>query len=712
MKKIYSRIISAFVLLSIVFQPLTVFASSGDTVSSENVSSLISRYKDNVIQATKDFYSSIDVAYEDIDSLWDGFVSIWTSTKASLYYGKTFAELSAGLINDYINYLKDNYLFGYFDGDEQYVYLSPQGKLPTHQQYQPPTDDSHGLEPDPNATSWVYNLTDYRGNFPIIDGTYDEIGKRWYFTNNLSGYMFPDIKTYTDIGFAVPCYGNVYKDRTKFGVQITYYMPDALILNSGQFLLGFFSYNNSSYRYLVCHEDGEYIVIDSVEYYNNPTTVKYGCDCDYYTGAPTNDISLDRNYTPHSSWSFSNEPFICQNHLFINTFWGDSITIIPNSTNSTSYYWFYYNGRFVNLSQYNDSLSFGVGSRFKFGGKSLDITFINNEINNYQNIVNNYFIQYPDIDVNMLFYLLDEYFNKRINGMTYEEFLLYLQEQIDILHEDLADLNDIKSALVKMKRYLKNIDDNITHIMTRFDSLFLQSGIFFLDAKLDYMYSHLNADMYNNTNRLINAINNISVSSNGGSGDINFGDFIVDIDASLNLLFTLNIDQKSELQNDINTMKAPFTWIPSTLSGVGSFYNKLISRSAYWSGSSASADFDNSAFNDFFGIEEEASAPVLTGPSGDSSPGPVGSAAEASGSSFIYPVIYLHFGNSTSDIDYGGDVPAIDFSWYAPYKPIVDTLIVAFCWAVFILNIVRLIPSIINGDSNNDKVDASGGDKR
>lgn len=79
--------------------------------------------------------------------------------------------------------------------------------------------------------------------------------------------------------------------------------------------------------------------------------------------------------------------------------------------------------------------------------------------------------------------------------------------------------------------------------------------------------------------------------------------------------------------------------------------------------------------------------------------------------SAVKPSISINF--STADSKYGfnagGTVKAFDLAWYEKYKPMVDTIIVAFAYAVFILNIFRRLPGIIAGsdavENGNGKVD-------
>lgn len=50
----------------------------------------------------------------------------------------------------------------------------------------------------------------------------------------------------------------------------------------------------------------------------------------------------------------------------------------------------------------------------------------------------------------------------------------------------------------------------------------------------------------------------------------------------------------------------------------------------------------------------------------------------------------------------GNSAVALDFSWYAPYKETVDGIIVAFCYACFVLNLFRkIIPSLLNSTSSD-----------
>lgn len=62
------------------------------------------------------------------------------------------------------------------------------------------------------------------------------------------------------------------------------------------------------------------------------------------------------------------------------------------------------------------------------------------------------------------------------------------------------------------------------------------------------------------------------------------------------------------------------------------------------------------------------------------------------------PKIPVRFSNSSSEYFSGiEDAYIIDMSWYAPYKPVGDIIVVAFCWLMFIWRVLHDLPGIING---------------
>lgn len=64
------------------------------------------------------------------------------------------------------------------------------------------------------------------------------------------------------------------------------------------------------------------------------------------------------------------------------------------------------------------------------------------------------------------------------------------------------------------------------------------------------------------------------------------------------------------------------------------------------------------------------------------------------------PIIYANLGDSES-FNIGGNVEFINMSWYTRYKPIGDTIIGGFLWILFIWNVYKHLPSILNGVSSS-----------
>ena len=63
------------------------------------------------------------------------------------------------------------------------------------------------------------------------------------------------------------------------------------------------------------------------------------------------------------------------------------------------------------------------------------------------------------------------------------------------------------------------------------------------------------------------------------------------------------------------------------------------------------------------------------------------------------PVIYVDLGRASSG-NYGSQrVLLTDFSWYAPYKGQVDTVLSAALWAFFGWRVFLKLPGIIGGES-------------
>lgn len=65
------------------------------------------------------------------------------------------------------------------------------------------------------------------------------------------------------------------------------------------------------------------------------------------------------------------------------------------------------------------------------------------------------------------------------------------------------------------------------------------------------------------------------------------------------------------------------------------------------------------------------------------------------------PKIPVHFDNSSSEYFSNiGDCYIIDMSWYTPFKPVGDIIVICFCWLMFIWRTLRQLPNIINGSGS------------
>lgn len=63
------------------------------------------------------------------------------------------------------------------------------------------------------------------------------------------------------------------------------------------------------------------------------------------------------------------------------------------------------------------------------------------------------------------------------------------------------------------------------------------------------------------------------------------------------------------------------------------------------------------------------------------------------------PVITINLGSYKGSFDYGSGSVVMDFSWYEPYKPMVDNIVAGIIWAVWLWHMYKRIPDIIAGNS-------------
>jgi len=67
------------------------------------------------------------------------------------------------------------------------------------------------------------------------------------------------------------------------------------------------------------------------------------------------------------------------------------------------------------------------------------------------------------------------------------------------------------------------------------------------------------------------------------------------------------------------------------------------------------------------------------------------------GSNAEPPKIPIHLGNATSKYNWGGDEYIIDLSFWAPYKPFADAIVIFFAWAFYLWHLFKTLPSLILG---------------
>lgn len=70
----------------------------------------------------------------------------------------------------------------------------------------------------------------------------------------------------------------------------------------------------------------------------------------------------------------------------------------------------------------------------------------------------------------------------------------------------------------------------------------------------------------------------------------------------------------------------------------------------------------------------------------------------------IPPTIKIDFGYAESEYNWGGETFCLDMTWYARYKPIVDTFLSAWIWIVFLMRLYTHLPNIISGAAGDFEV--------
>lgn len=145
-------------------------------------------------------------------------------------------------------------------------------------------------------------------------------------------------------------------------------------------------------------------------------------------------------------------------------------------------------------------------------------------------------------------------------------------------------------------------------------------------------------------------------------------------------LFLPNQEDWDDINLQFETLTAPFGWIKEFIAEAASNISLLLfGRNV--------TDFD---------VAETEDAELVRGGSGQRSVDPDIVYDPNSGA----PKIPVRFSNSSSEYFSGiENAYILDLNWYAPYKPVGDVIIIAFCWIMFIWRVLHDLPNIISGGS-------------
>ncbi len=165
------------------------------------------------------------------------------------------------------------------------------------------------------------------------------------------------------------------------------------------------------------------------------------------------------------------------------------------------------------------------------------------------------------------------------------------------------------------------------------------------------------------------------------------GDIVSSLLDGLFHLFVPTTDQWAELTLDFDTVMNPFRWIRGFLGEGVNAVSTCLFGSNVTDITSASDELET----------VNASVSATRGEPSEHS---------SSHANIVYdeetgaPKIPVHFSNSSSEYFSNiEDAYIIDMNWYAPFKPVGDVIVVAFCWIMFIWRVIRDLPGIINGTS-------------
>lgn len=403
------------------------------------------------------------------------------------------------------------------------------------------------------------------------------------------------------------------------------------------------SYGANAYRYKVLHNLGDNgiftyrISSDGPEFYP-----EFASNCDAkewlnYRLKNGNWINSYGNPSDVSGW-YSQNRYYSYIKISGNTY-------IHNTNNSRWYYWDQTTCTLYDLGLYSD---------FDNANNSGNATTIYKYTTNVNNSVD--FNSYNELVSDVLNQVTENY--QITNQLISELFELIAQQNNNFVPEDGDDIND----------FIRDLQDRLQR------SIELNLTVPDITPDLSGIANAIGA-IFNFLSSIISAIGNIVSSLLDG----------------LFHLFVPSDEDWDDITIEFDKLTSPLSWIGGFIGEASSSVSLLL--------------FGRNTV-DFASVEDEVqNAEVDLYESGSPSEH---SQSHHTGieTGIVYdpdcgaPKIPVHFSNSSSDYFRNiEDAYIIDLSWYAPFKPVGDIIVVAFCWILFIWRVLHDLPGIINGAS-------------
>lgn len=403
---------------------------------------------------------------------------------------------------------------------------------------------------------------------------------------------------------------------------------------------------------------------------NNPTAPKYYFRYDYWyplPGSYTNVICFinDRFNSP-TNWDYGSF-YYGSNNLQVNSkrvYYTNYIDFV-NMTENTITYWEAANNN----------------------NKGGDLYFYGSGYIQYQTYSNGTKVYYWDNDTRTLYFIgtgsATNYFGTTDSNDVIGNYTVNVITSVDF--DDFQDL--INQMMLDV-----NIDNNITN------SLLLEILTELRNQRDNYVEQD-GDDIYNYIDYIMEKLIEVKdihieipdISPDlGGIADaltalLNFlasiirtiGSLVETLLEGLLHLFVPSQEDWDDINLQFATLTAPFDWIREFIAEAASNISLLLFGSNV-------TDFE---------VEETEDVELVRGISG-STVDPDIVYDPNSGA----PKIPVRFSNSSSEYFSNiEDAYIIDMSWYAPFKPVGDIIVVAFCWLMFVWRVLHDLPGIING---------------